>query len=589
MPRKVIPGVNDVKSLYPELVLDWDYSNNEKGPEMYLPGSDARINWKCHVCGNTWDAVLSSRVNGRGCPYCTGNRPIKGVNDLLSKYPNVAKEWHPTKNGELTPDSVSYASKKKVWWLCPEGHEYDQYIDKRTLRGGGCPICSGHRTVRGINDFETAFPEIAKEWHPTKNGDKKPYMYSAKNGYRAWWICKYGHEWQATIHDRSSGTGCPICQTRYSSSFPEQAIFFYVKQICPDALNRYRNPKLENMEFDIYIPSRKIAIEFDGAYWHNTEGKHLIESNKYKLCEENYIYLIRVKEDNGNRWRDVANTIYYLSKRDYNELQKIIQGIVDTLDPESNPFTRKLVGNYHSKVTVNLEKDKIQILEYLHEIPNSLVELRPDLIDDWAYDLNGNLTPDLFGINSNEKVWWRCHVCKHEWKTSIIHRGGKRNSGCPECSKVKRGKTFTKGAVDERGSLADNCPELLKQWDYEKNNIKPTEITPKYNKPVWWICDKCNHSWPSSPNNRSKGSGCPCCSGRVPQVGVNDLKTVNPDLAAEWNYEKNNGKRPEEFLPGSGKSVWWKCSICGYEWEAVIRDRNKGIKRCKNCHKNRKL
>lgn len=386
--------------------------------------------------------------------YCTGNRSMKGVNDLLTKYPNVAKEWHPTKNGSLTPEDVSYASKQKVWLVCPVGHEYDQYINKRTLRGGKCLICSGHRTVKGINDFETSFPKIAIEWHPTKNGDKRPYMYSAKNGYKAWWKCKYDHEWQATIHDRSSGQGCPYCKTRYSSSFPEQAIYFYVKQLCPDAESRYKVRSAVNAEFDIFIPSRKVAIEYDGAYWHDSADTHKKEAAKYKLCEENDIYLIRVKEDTGKRWKDVANTIYYLPSKDSSQLQKIIQGIVDTLDSESNPFTRKSFGSYHSRIVIDLDKDKNQILEYLHQIPNSIVELRPALIEDWAYDLNGNLTPDLFGINSNEKVWWCCHVCRHVWRTTIIHRAGKRNSGCPECAKIQKGKSFTRGKVIEKGSLA---------------------------------------------------------------------------------------------------------------------------------------
>ncbi len=134
-------------------------------------------------------------------------------------------------------------------------------IDRRTLRGSNCPICSGHRTVKGINDFATVYPEMAKEWHPTKNGDKTPDMFSSKNGYRAWWMCKYGHEWQQTIHVRSTGTGCPYCKNRYSSSFAEQAIFFYVSKVYPDAINRCKEFFDNNMEFDIYIPSLETAIE----------------------------------------------------------------------------------------------------------------------------------------------------------------------------------------------------------------------------------------------------------------------------------------------------------------------------------------
>ncbi len=247
-----------------------------------------------------------------------------GVNDLASHNPRIALEWHPSLNGELRPPDVSYVSKKPVWWLCPKGHEYDLAVCKRTLRGSNCPICSGHRTVSGINDFATVYPDVAKEWHPTKNGDKKPSMFSSKNGFRAWWICKYGHEWEATLHDRASGTGCPFCKTRYSSSFPEQALFYYVKKLCPDAENRYRALFDNNMEFDVYIPSRKIAIEFDGAHWHNSEEVHAKERFKYSVCQKHNIFLLRVKEENETKWNDVANAMVYLKKRDEDQLQKII-------------------------------------------------------------------------------------------------------------------------------------------------------------------------------------------------------------------------------------------------------------------------
>lgn len=584
MSRKAIQGDNDLKTRYPELILDWDYEQNPRGPENYLPGSGVKAAWKCHVCKGQWNAVISSRVNGRGCPYCAGARVMTGKNDLNTMYPEIAKEWHPTLNGKLKPTEVSYGSSINAWWICPKGHAYEQSIKKRTGRKSGCPVCSGHKTVAGVNDFGTVYPEMAKEWHPDRNGDKTPSMFSQKNGYRAWWKCKYGHEWKATIHDRASGTGCPFCKTRRSTSFPEQAIFYYVKKLLPDAENRFKGSPDKKMEFDIYIPSRKVAIEFDGAYWHKSEKAHEKERAKYNYCKKNGIFLIRVKEKNEKEWPDVADVVFYLGKRDTAQLQDVIQAIINNLDPETNQWTRKKVGKYLSDVTVNLEKDKNIILEYLTVIPDSISEVRPDLVDEWNTEKNGSLTPDLFGINSNERVWWRCRNCGHEWSTTIIHRAGKRNSGCPECAKIRKGKTFSRKKAKERGSLAERMPELLKQWYYPKNDVDPGEITLNYNKKVWWKCEVCAHEWESSPNNRNKGVGCPCCSGRVPKIGANDLRTVNPALCKEWNYEKN-AKGPEEYLPNSGKKAWWKCKKCGHEWAAVIRSRNKGSG-CPKCSRH---
>ena len=93
---------------------------------------------------------------------------------FLSEYPEIASEWHPTKNGELKPDKVTYGSNKKVWWLCPKDHSYDAIISDRTRKNPrGCPQCSGRRVSEG-NDLLSLFPKIADEWHPTKNGDLKP-------------------------------------------------------------------------------------------------------------------------------------------------------------------------------------------------------------------------------------------------------------------------------------------------------------------------------------------------------------------------------------------------------------------------------
>ena len=135
-------------------------------------------------------------------------------------------------------------------------------------------------------------------------------------------------------------------------------------------------------------------------------------------------------------------------------------------------WTRKRINDIHSRVHVNLKGDENKIREeYLTPIANSLAELRPDLVKDWNYEKNGNLKPTMFGINSNDHVWWKCAKCGHEWRTSIIQRGGKRESGCPECAKELKGKSFTKGKVRERGSLAENNPELAKQWHPTKNGV----------------------------------------------------------------------------------------------------------------------
>ena len=133
-------------------------------------------------------------------------------NILSVANPELAKEWHPTLNGDLTPDMVTKGSNKKVWWKCKQGHEWQAAISSRS-NGVGCPYCSNKKVLKGYNDLETTNPELAKEWHPIKNGTLKPEMVTRGNNKKVWWLCRQGHEWQARINNRTSSnhTGCPYC------------------------------------------------------------------------------------------------------------------------------------------------------------------------------------------------------------------------------------------------------------------------------------------------------------------------------------------------------------------------------------------
>ena len=102
---------------------------------------------------------------------------------------------------------------------------------------------------------------------------------------------------------------------------------------------------------------------------------------------------------------------------------------------------------------------------------------------------------------------------------------------------------------------------------------------------VWWKCAK-GHEWQATIAHRNNGTGCPICVGKKVLSGNNDLETLNPKLASEWNYEKNNELKPQDFTPNSNKKVWWKCSN-GHEWQAVINNRNKGSG-CPICYKEKR-
>ncbi len=131
-----------------------------------------------------------------------------------------------------------------------------------------------------------------------------------------------------------------------------------------------------------------------------------------------------------------------------------------------------------------------------------------------------------------------------------------------------------------------DIPELLTEWDKETNSglgLFPNKMTHGSGKKAWWICSKCRYSWQATIGSRSAGNGCPKCALKTfgekirkasLKNGKNSLATVNPYLCSEWDYKKNHPSRPEDYPPNSHKKIWWKCSSCGFSWQADIAGRN---------------
>ncbi len=141
-------------------------------------------------------------------------RPARG--SLKELFPEVAAQWHPTRNGDVTPSDVTAGSPKRFWWKCPKGpdHEWQTSGGNRTPpRGTRCPFCVGQQ-VSVTNSLEALYPKVADQWHLTRNGDLTPAAVTAGSDKRVWWKCPEGpdHEWQATLGSRTNlGSGCPCC------------------------------------------------------------------------------------------------------------------------------------------------------------------------------------------------------------------------------------------------------------------------------------------------------------------------------------------------------------------------------------------
>ncbi|CAG7651564.1 zinc-ribbon domain-containing protein [Paenibacillus allorhizosphaerae] len=228
-PRKVSDPNKSFLYLYPELSQEWHPDRNGKLlPSDILPYTNVIVWWKCSE-NHSYEMNPYNRIQGEGCPYCSGNRLTPELS-LAVKHPDIAAEWDYEKN-VLRPEDVHACKKMMAWWKCPQGKGHPSYqasIDNRTNRKSGCPYCKG-RLVCFENCLAIVEPDIAWEWHPVLNGDLTPFDVTSGSGKRVTWLCKTTrmHTWEDTVNKRSSlRSRCPYCFGKkiWSRQIPDVSI-----------------------------------------------------------------------------------------------------------------------------------------------------------------------------------------------------------------------------------------------------------------------------------------------------------------------------------------------------------------------------
>ncbi|MBC8265508.1 MAG: hypothetical protein H8E84_00920 [Flavobacteriales bacterium] len=289
---------NSLELTHPELTKEWHPTKNGiLTPRDIHIGSSTNIWWKCDKGDDhIWKAPpLHRGRRGDGCPVCSGFKVVKS-NCLATTHPEIAKQWHATKNTNLTPDNVTSGSNRRVWWVCLKNK---RHIFKSTIYGRklyGCPICA-NQIVTDENCLSKTHPKIAQQWHPTKNGNLTPEDVVAGSFKKIWWKCNKGedHVWKTIVVSRKYGRACPYC-TLTPQSKQELTITFellqFFKNINPKGFKTRVEGKLWSI--DIYIPELNLGIEFDGSYWH--KDKRQLDKLKTKQLQKEGFEIIRVRQ-----------------------------------------------------------------------------------------------------------------------------------------------------------------------------------------------------------------------------------------------------------------------------------------------------
>lgn len=290
-------------------------------------GSNRKLLWRClkEKCGDSFKSTWGSIYYGQGCGVCAG-RQVGLSNCLAIKNPIIFKEWHPTKNGFLSPYDVTASSDKHVWWICSKNpkHEWKARIADRN-KFSGCPFCASAKPYED-NNLLIHNPELCEEWNYEKN-KKRPEEYLPNSMEIVWWKCKKcSNLWESTINNRNYGNGCPKCKISKGEKKIDYCLLNnkYIK-IIQNEYNKLDNINKTNnkyyitwkkfrgllgvnnglLSYDFFLPQFNLLIEYQGEQHkrfikgiHKTKEKFLIQlehdRRKREYAEQNNINLLEI-------------------------------------------------------------------------------------------------------------------------------------------------------------------------------------------------------------------------------------------------------------------------------------------------------
>lgn len=620
-------------SEFKNLIKEWDFKKNTLNPKTTSELSSKKAWWVC-IKEHSYESVIRNRTKlNTGCPYCAGVKVLKGFNDLESNYPNIAKEWDYEKNC-LNPGKISQYSNKKIWWICPKNHSYENVLCTRTKNGVNCPICAGKKILSGFNDLKTLNPKLALEWDYERNKEV-PDNISLGSNKKFWWICQksknHNHSYECSPSNRKFGKNCPYCANQkiilgfndLVTTNPEKAQLW-------DHKNNKRTPQevtagtektfnwkcIKGHSFEKTV--KKVVIAKTPCPYCNNlkikEGYNDLRTTHKKLVDTEWDYnkntILPTEISKSYRKK-----IYWICKNNHSfknsPLTRIGQNIGcpicsnNLIIPGVNdlktvfPLTATLLDEKKSKVKSseiapqakrkcwwkckkghNWEKT-VMSMSVNNKCPycsnkklligfNDLETKTPELKKLWS--LKNNITISNVLCSSGSLYIWECSL-GHEWNRKIGEM--KRNKICPFCSNRKIYPGFN--------DLKTLFPKLSKEFDSTKNKADLNTLSPNSNKKIWWKCKK-GHSWKSVVSSRTGKNkcGCPYCSNKKVLKGYNDLNTIYPDLAKELIVDKT-GFSSYEISSHSGKRAYWKCSKCSHEWITDIYTRTKMGCSCPKC------
>lgn len=563
-------GVNDFRTLYPELAKD---ALDELNPDIDLSkegaGSHKRINWKCHVCGYEWTAPIYGRIrreNGgwriAACPVCSGNRRNRPFSE---QYPKLAELYSP--KNKLPLDDISGSYRKKYFWECPKHGSFEAALSSmiRSINAGnnGCPYCHGTK-VKPEESFGALHPELLSEWDDSN--DVSPYDVTAGSKVMVAWHCSKGHTWQAPVYNRANGYGdCPVCypygktRKRFSEKHPELRRFYAADNETPFDDHSASDTSMAKW---VCEKGHHFEMTFDSV---DTYGFHC------PVCSGRLI----VPGVNDFKALYPAFAPMYDDSRNQLKASEISP---KSSDPETwwvcdngHHFQRAVAIHIRIGGTCPVCAGKI-----MQTGVNDLLTTYPQIKDIWDYSRNEKRPEDIF--NTNHDIWnFKCEKGHHY--TATVDQLKSNDFRCLICTNTKLDPAVN--------SLQAVKPELSKEWADPDVSADDVLCTSGYS--ALWKCPKCGGTYRWAVNDREVGDdSCPYCRNARLLDGFNDLASVEPQLAEEWDTEAN-GRGPETILRTARQSAFWICPKCHGQYQFPVYARQPGDDACPYCNQGRVL
>lgn len=600
------------------LLSQWDAERNGGPPSKVVCRSKKKAWWRCPECGFSWREAVVRRTS-RGfddCLACAGIALLPGVNDLATTHPAIASEWDDGKNP--MPASAVFADwHQRVWWKGACGHSWLAPVADRTgsAEGALCPVCCGREALAGFNDIGTLCPELAAKWHPSKNRGLEPGSTSVMFAREVYlWDGPLSRIWRETPRSWMLRNGFDDVLAPFDALLAKAREADASSPPTPTHSELLGRAKATvkwhrfNRESDLKLSLDKWCREFGHEYlldeWDAERNGELTPAKVSRAwngrvwwkgaCGHSWLESVR------NRTYDDGGCIYCSRRRvlaGFSSVECLEARLLALWHPTRNEGLDPGSVSDRSHIPVwwqcpecgyewreplrrtNPLSRRCPACEgregYLVPGRNDLAGSMPRLAVMVDPLLNGDVDPASVFTRSKSELWWR-GACGHVWLARVDRMAALKDASdaCPYCS----GRRLLRGFND----LATVAPDVAAEWDLDRNGgLTPEDVRSNSSAPANWH-GACGHRWEAQVGRRASGEGCPYCSGRRVLAGENDLETLHPDIAAEWDVGRNGGLLPSHVREFSNREAWWT-GACGHTWKARVNNRVRNGSGCPVC------